>query len=254
MGLQFILVIFHFSQSGLGAVDECGLLFKDALQVLNGLPNLFRCRSSAAGPRFGRLHALRGRMGLFAFHSCLSSGPDSGLGFSVSRCIAPIRALVWLEAREAPWPGGKWDLLASHSCSAEIFLPPHPYYPTVKEALMPVVWYAKLHWHLGFEQFPVNECRGFILFVSDRTTSIAGGDCIVRAPLKMDSLPQNFPVSTANLDPSLAPAPAKLFRSELRLLLMASRVYRPRQKSGIKNQERDTLRYYGWILEACREI
>ncbi|KAJ9480484.1 hypothetical protein VN97_g13084, partial [Penicillium thymicola] len=42
------------------------------------LPNLSGCHSSSAGSGIGQFHGFRGRVGLLAFHSCMSPGPDRG--------------------------------------------------------------------------------------------------------------------------------------------------------------------------------
>ncbi|KZN94134.1 hypothetical protein EN45_043230 [Penicillium chrysogenum] len=75
---MLVLVIFHFSQFGPGGVNERGLLLDGVLQVYDNLPNLSGCHSSSAGSGIGQFHGLRGRVGLLAFHSCMSPGPDRG--------------------------------------------------------------------------------------------------------------------------------------------------------------------------------
>jgi hypothetical protein len=62
--------------------------------------------------------------------------------------------------------------------------------------------YTKLHWYrgnLGFEQFPINTCRGFIPFVANKKFDIVGGDCIVRAHFRRESLLQNYMVTIVHL-------------------------------------------------------
>ena len=89
MSLELILVIFHFSQFGPGGVNERGLLLNGALQVYDNLPNLSGCHSSSAGSGIGQLHGFRGRVGLIAFHSCMSPGLDRGRWCKVFRYVDP---------------------------------------------------------------------------------------------------------------------------------------------------------------------
>ena len=72
------MVVFHFSQLSPGRLYERRLLVDGVLHVFDNLPDLFGCHSSAAGSGIGRLHGFRGRVGLFAFHLCMSPGPDCG--------------------------------------------------------------------------------------------------------------------------------------------------------------------------------
>jgi hypothetical protein len=94
--LELILVTFHFSQFGPGDVNERGLLLNDALQVYDNLPNVSGCPSSSAGSGIGQFHGFRGRVGLLAFHSCKSPGPDRGRWCKVflTSISVPLRVVV----------------------------------------------------------------------------------------------------------------------------------------------------------------
>ncbi|KAJ9480665.1 hypothetical protein VN97_g12876, partial [Penicillium thymicola] len=53
------------------------------------LPNLSGCPSSSAGSGIGQFPGFRGRVGLLAFHSCMSPGPDRGRWCKVFRYVDP---------------------------------------------------------------------------------------------------------------------------------------------------------------------